>query len=274
MQPATFNFLFKLAFASMCQVAVNAAAQAPQHADTERLALGNELRQSCVLPALPAGAGNADGMVTDTAAYDFFEPPADPQPPAAHVMQSACDGVWAMDAALAPSEDAITGAAGIEWEQGVTASQDETAFAQRAEVAPPDTDGFGAGLKVVSAEALDGMRGGYQTPQGTVSFGFERAVYVNGQLFATQTLNLENLANVSAHANLGALVVQNGTGNVFAAADIANGALPMVIQNTLDNQTIRTVTTINATVPAMSALQNITQMRTVSQAIADAATLR
>ena len=53
-----------------------------------------------------------------------------------------------------------------------------------------ETDGLG-GVEIVSAEELDAARGGYKAGTDLMfSFGIEKAVYVNGVLEATSSLNL------------------------------------------------------------------------------------
>ncbi len=75
--------------------------------------------------------------------------------------------------------------------------------------------------KAVSEEQLDTMRGGFEAPNGLqVSFGIERAVFINGELVAATRLIVSNLPNLlrggsaSAQALANAFtVVQNGPGN-------------------------------------------------------------
>ena len=53
-----------------------------------------------------------------------------------------------------------------------------------------DADGFG-GAEIVSLQELDAARGGYQAGKDLMfSFGVEKAVYLNGVLQATSSLNL------------------------------------------------------------------------------------
>ena len=87
------------------------------------------------------------------------------------------------------------------------------------------------------ARLLD-MRGGMELPSGLMlSFGIERAVYVNGELVASANLHIPDISRITpeqaqalADINHG-MVVQVGEGNRFDA-DTLNGGL--VIQNTLD----------------------------------------
>lgn len=157
--------------------------------------------------------------------------------------------------------------------------------------------GFAADALMVAAVDLDAMRGGFDAPSGLkMSFGIERAVFINGELLATQTINLSNptdlagatgagLGGVSVSASAGiqsaavvtnvggTLVIQNGARNVANLPEV-RAALPLVVQNSLDNQSISTVTKVTATVPAASILQGILQSRRLNDAVIDAVTRR
>ena len=105
---------------------------------------------------------------------------------------------------------------------------------------------------------LDNIRGGFQTPGGVMlAFGIERAVYINGSLVTTT--NLEVAANAagtsvapSITAGVGNLtLIQNGAGNSFITGPVSAATLGMVIQNTLNDQKIEQVLSINATVNSL-----------------------
>ena len=122
-----------------------------------------------------------------------------------------------------------------------------------------------AGVTVLDDAVMDGLRGGFETPGGLMlSFGIERLVYINGELLSTTSLNVADLGTLvggSAEAakalTVGSTVglIQNGPNNTFDASMISSGAFATVIQNTLNDQTILSVTTINATVNSMDMLQ-------------------
>lgn len=110
--------------------------------------------------------------------------------------------------------------------------------------------------KAVSDEQLDAMRGGFDFGNGLLaSFGIERVVYINGNLVAQSSVNIPNIASMTA-AQASALatatgnvsVVQNGAGNTFAPAMLDRTTAATVIQNSLSNQDIKSLTTINASV--------------------------
>lgn len=152
---------------------------------------------------------------------------------------------------------------------------------------------LGPDMVALGPESLDMIRGGFEIAgtQLKFSFGIERTVFINGDLASTTLLNLGNLrwtggqgttpqavtqaANSiagtagttgitgtagtagSAISTGGAAVIQNGAGNsapIPIAADFAG----TVIQNTLNNQNLQTVTTINAEVNSAQVLRSMT----------------
>ncbi|KRG70497.1 hypothetical protein ABB29_05290 [Pseudoxanthomonas dokdonensis] len=136
-----------------------------------------------------------------------------------------------------------------------------------------DGDSFlGGEWQPVDPAELEQMRGGFEMPSGlNVSFGIERAVYVNGDLVANTVLNIPDIAAITpeqaaqvADFNRGR-VVQIGEGNVVMPAQMA-GAL--VVQNTLDNQTITTLTRIDVAVDSVATLQAINFSNLISDALA------
>lgn len=120
---------------------------------------------------------------------------------------------------------------------------------------------LGAEWRPVDPARLAQMRGGFQMPSGMMlSFGIERVVYLNGEVtarIAVQVPDVERITPEQAQAladfNRG-LVVQIGEGNRFDPAQIAGG---IVIQNTLDDQDIRTLTRVEVGTDALGAYQNL-----------------
>lgn len=125
----------------------------------------------------------------------------------------------------------------------------------------------------IAPSELDNMRGGFETDGGfKFSFGIERAVYINGQLVTTQTLNSSDLrggAAGQAAATMAAAqtltVIQNGPGNTFVPGSVATNGT--VIQNTLNGQTIENRTVINASVNSMQALRSLSLQSAVRDGI-------
>lgn len=55
-----------------------------------------------------------------------------------------------------------------------------------------------AGWKPVAHDKLDEMRGGYEVPGLQVSFGIERAVYINGALVVATSINIPDVGRITA----------------------------------------------------------------------------
>jgi hypothetical protein len=110
-----------------------------------------------------------------------------------------------------------------------------------------------AGTAVDEAR-LDGVRGGFDAGNGLqVSFGIDRAVYVNGTLVTTTNFN----------------VVQIGGGNTVTTNAMSQAALAQVVQNSLDGQKIQGVTVINASANSLSVLRSMNLQSTLRGAAID-----
>ena len=121
-------------------------------------------------------------------------------------------------------------------------------------------------LMAVSESSLDEVRGGFQTDSGLqISFGIERAVYINGGLVTTPSLNIvestgaggvqvRSLPSAVTTGNLA--LIQNGAGNTFTTGPLSPSAVATVIQNTLDGQSIQSVTKIDATVNSLQMIRS------------------
>lgn len=115
----------------------------------------------------------------------------------------------------------------------------------------------------VPANQLDDMRGGFDTSLNlTLSFGIERAVYLNGALVTTTSFNLPALgtlphddANGAIVPNSSVALVQNGPGNTFIQGRDPAPLAATVIQNTLSNQALQNLTTINASSNSLQILR-------------------
>lgn len=113
----------------------------------------------------------------------------------------------------------------------------------------------------VPPERLDVMRGGFELPSGLVaSFGIERLVYVNGALMATASVHIPDVARMTPEQAQGlaevkqGMLVQVGAGNTFNPSGAING---LVIQNTLDGQDIRSLTTLHVGVGTLGIFQSL-----------------
>jgi hypothetical protein len=150
-------------------------------------------------------------------------------------------------------------------------------YADNSDAATPAAEANdGAVWHTVSEARLDTLRGGFDTGGLLVSFGITRAVYVNGALLTETTLNLGQLSQLSpAQATqlgsqiAGLSLVRNGPGNT-ASLDSAMssgiaGALPgVIVQNTLNNQSINVQTMINATSNGLGILRSMNSARTLT----------
>ncbi len=132
-------------------------------------------------------------------------------------------------------------------------------------------------MVALSSDKLDEVRGGFITDTGLkVSFGIERAVYLNGSLVTTTSLNIADLSKISGGqvqvtgTGTGSLaLVQSGTGNVFSPGSISSSGTGTVIQNTLDNQKINTVTRIDAVVNSAGIMRSINLQSSMRSAVID-----
>ncbi|WP_114238301.1 hypothetical protein [Dyella sp. C9] len=131
-----------------------------------------------------------------------------------------------------------------------------------------------AGWTPVSADTLDDMRGGYDVGEGLeVSFGIDRAVYVNGNLVTSTSFNIPDVAHITAaqaaamEAALNSVtVVQIGPNNSFNPASLSHTQLGTVIQNSLNNQNIQTITTLNTSVNTLDVFRQMNFQQSLQQA--------
>ena len=121
----------------------------------------------------------------------------------------------------------------------------------------------GLGLPVPLAR-LAAVRGGFDLGNGLeASLGIERAVYINGNLVTYSNVSVPDIAHITtqqAMALASALstvnVVQNGPGNTFDLSSMGQTSAATVIQNTLNNQTIRNITNLNVSVNTLNAFRD------------------
>ena len=126
-------------------------------------------------------------------------------------------------------------------------------------------------------EQLDALRGGFVAPGGLrMHFGIERAVMVNGVLQSTTHLRVEDLGQVTAQAlEAGSTVafIQNGANNGFHVTLPAT-SLATIVQNSLDNQRIQTVTTVNATINSAEVMRGLRMHQSMQEALNRASLMR
>jgi hypothetical protein len=134
--------------------------------------------------------------------------------------------------------------------------------------APAPTPNFDV-LATVDESTLDSLRGGFEAPGGLrMSFGIERAVFINGVLHSTTHLKLEDLGQVVATLPPGATlaVIQNGPGNSVATTLPAN-VLGTVIQNSLNDQTLQVVNKIDIKVNSAEMLRGALMQQSLQDAL-------
>lgn len=127
-----------------------------------------------------------------------------------------------------------------------------------ASVGAPDVvDGWNA----VNDGELADVRGGFSLGDGLlVSLGVERLVSINGTVVASTHFSIADMTQLSAAEAamasdvLAAVVVQNGAGNLVAP-QASQGLGALLIQNSVNDQAIRSQTTISTTVSNLAMLK-------------------
>lgn len=129
---------------------------------------------------------------------------------------------------------------------------------------------MGPGWVPVPTQQLAGMRGGFQLPSGMqLAFGVERVVYVNNRMVASTRVVIPDVARMTAQQATAlrefqdGMVVQVGGGNRVAPGT-AGG---LVVQNSLDGQDIRAVTTLNVGVDTLGVFQALNAQQALHDAL-------
>jgi hypothetical protein len=137
---------------------------------------------------------------------------------------------------------------------------------------------LGAEVVAMAESKLDHVRGGFDSNGVQISFGIERAFYINGALVTTTSLNVSELSKMSAGQSPVASVstapgsltlIQNGAGNSFVSGPISAANVGTVIQNTLDNQKIQSITSINASVNSLQLVRELNFQSSLRGVITD-----
>ena len=127
----------------------------------------------------------------------------------------------------------------------------------------------------VSDQQLDDQRGGFDVGSGlAVSFGIIRTVMVNGDLVSKTSFNLPDVTQItSEQARLASAaiadsgLIQIGPNNFVDAgvrSDLGTGTL---IQNSLNDQQIQTMTIINAGVKSLGLLKALNTQTVLNDAL-------
>lgn len=112
---------------------------------------------------------------------------------------------------------------------------------------------------------LDKARGGFNLDTGlNVSFGIIRTVTINGDLVSRTNFDLPDITRINSdqarlvRTALGdSGLIQNGTGNFIDAGIVTGLNGSTVIQNSLNDQQIQTLTVINTGVNSLGLLKSI-----------------
>ncbi len=140
--------------------------------------------------------------------------------------------------------------------------------------------------QAVDDEVLDQMRGGFELSSVgsglAVSFGFVRSVMINGDLVSQTRFSLPDLGHISAdQAKLAsdalaqAQIVQNGLSNSVGANNLpVNLGATTVVQNSLSNQNIQTLTQIDAGVNSLGLLRSLNLQGVLQDALVGALRVR
>jgi hypothetical protein len=150
--------------------------------------------------------------------------------------------------------------------------------APAAMAATPAPDGWAP----VDEAELDRMRGGFGNDTGLkISLGIERLVSINGNIVTHTTIDVADLNHLSTeqarqtHDALSSVkLVQNGSDNIYQAVESPRALGGVVIQNTLNNQQIRSQTVISSTVNSASLLKTINFQASLNDALTGAISAR
>jgi hypothetical protein len=128
----------------------------------------------------------------------------------------------------------------------------------------------------LAAKDLDEIRGGFEFGDANfkVSFGIERAVFINGQLVASTVLNFKDLQwSTGAGSGSGGMplsgavgLIQNGPGNTVSAR-IGPDLAGTIIQNALNDQKIQNITTITASLNSGQLMRSMAVQSAVHDAV-------
>jgi len=124
----------------------------------------------------------------------------------------------------------------------------------------------------VSESALDEVRGGFEIPENLrASFSLTRAAYVNGERVAQDSVRVADIGNMTASEASAlsqaftTLVIQNGAANTITLPDL--GPASLVIQNTLNDQHLVALTTLNVEVNTLGAFREFNFQDGLAQAL-------
>lgn len=126
-----------------------------------------------------------------------------------------------------------------------------------------------------SNEQLDKARGGFSLDSGlNVSFGIIRTVTINGDMVSRTSFDLPDITSISpdqarlVNTALGHTgVIQSGSGNFIDPATVMDLNGGTLIQNSLNDQQIQTLTVINTGVNSLALLKSINTQDVLTDAL-------
>ena len=138
---------------------------------------------------------------------------------------------------------------------------------------------LGAGWAPVPETVLDASRGGFTFHTGLqLTLGIEREISINGEVVSRTSLQLTDVSRLSAEqarqtseALSAVKLVQNGHDNMAVGAMSAQTLGGTVIQNSLNDQLIKTHTVIHSSVNSMALMKTLNFQGSLGDAIARAA---
>jgi hypothetical protein len=128
----------------------------------------------------------------------------------------------------------------------------------------------------VSEQTLGALRGGFQTAGGLqLSFGIERMVYINGALTTSTRITVAGFGGLAGEVaprlvrggDSGLSLVRNGVGNTFVAGLLPPSTQATVIQNTLNDQHIQSLTFISAQANSLAVLRSWNLQMSIRDAV-------
>lgn len=130
--------------------------------------------------------------------------------------------------------------------------------------------------QAVADDRLDSIRGGFDDGSGLLaSFGLDRSVYINGNLVSSRSVQIPDIAHITAQqaealaAATRANVIQLGHGNSVDPA-VLNTTGATVIQNSLDNQNIQSLTRLDITLSGLGLFKNLDLQGSLQAALSGA----
>jgi hypothetical protein len=130
----------------------------------------------------------------------------------------------------------------------------------------------GARAAVPDSRLAD-VRGGFESADGSLrlSIGVQRQVLVDGNVVAVSTLHLCEPGCAAVGSGGGLSVIQRGAGNSMTPLSVSVPASAIVVQNTLDQQKLQALTTIDVTANSLQLYKGSALQAAVGSVVAASA---